>query len=160
MPEHIRRHSGLVARVARRIAAGLWEHAGEPVDTALVEAAAILHDIAKAPCLESRRDHATEGGRILRESGFAAVAVIVERHVILGAWDPEGKVTEIEIVNYADKRVRYEEIVSLDERFADLLVRYGGGRAEIEARIRNNWAVMGAVEAKIFGRLPFGPGDL
>jgi len=159
VPPHIRRHSGLVARVARRVAAALRAR-GEPVDVALVEAAALLHDIAKAPCLESRLDHAAEGGRVLRELGLPAVAELVERHVHLGEWDPLGPVTGAEIVNYADKRVLYVGIVSLEDRFSDLIIRYSRGRADIEERIRGNWATMRAVEAKIFARLPFDPSEV
>ncbi len=159
VPAHIRRHSGQVARVARTIAAALHRQ-GEAMDVGLVEAAALLHDIAKAPCLESRLDHAAEGGRVLRELGLEAVAAIVERHVHLGDWNPRGPVTSAEVVNYADKRVLYVQVVSLPERFRDLIERYSRGRTDIEERIRRNWATMEAVEAKIFGRLPFGPDDL
>jgi len=159
VPTHIRRHSAQVARVARRIADALHEQ-GEPVDVGLIEAAALLHDIAKAPCIESRLDHASEGGRVLRELGLDAVAEIVERHVHLGDWNPRGPVTSAEVVNYADKRVLYIGVVSLPERFRDLIVRYSRDRTDIEERIRRNWATMEAVEAKIFGRLPFGPADV
>jgi hypothetical protein len=145
--------------VARRVALALHQR-GEPVDVALIEAAALLHDIAKAPCIESRLDHAAEGGRVLRELGLPGVAELVERHVHLGDWDPGGPVTGAEIVNYADKRVLYVDIVSLEERFADLIVRYSRGRADLEVRIRENWATMQAVEAKIFERLPFGPAEI
>jgi hypothetical protein len=69
-------------------------------------------------------------------------------------------VTGAELVNYADKRVLYIEVVSLPERFRDLIARYSRGRTDIELRIRRNWATMEAVEAKIFGRLPFGPGEI
>jgi len=159
VPAHIRRHSAQVARVARRIAEALHEQ-GEAMDVGLIEAAALLHDIAKAPCLESHLDHAAEGGRVLRELGLDAVGAIVERHVQLGEWNPRGPVTGAEVVNYADKRVLYFQVVSLPERFRDLIVRYGRGRTDIEERIRRNWATMEAVEAKIFGRLPFGPADV
>ena len=159
VPTHIRRHSAQVARVARRIAEALHAQ-GESVDVGLIEAAALLHDIAKAPCLESHRDHASEGGRVLRELGLDAVAAIVERHVHLGDWNPRGPVTGSEVVNYADKRVLYIRVVSLPERFRDLIVRYSQGRTDLEERIRRNSATMEAVEAKIFGRLPFGPADV
>jgi len=159
VPTHIRRHSTQVARVARTIAEALRER-GELIDVGLIEAAALLHDIAKAPCLESRLDHAAEGGRVLRELGLAAIAAIVDRHVQLGDWDPRGPVTGAELVNYADKRVLHVRLVSLPERFRDLIERYSRGRTDIEERIRRNWATMEAVEAKIFGRLPFGPDDV
>jgi putative nucleotidyltransferase with HDIG domain len=159
VPAHIRGHSGQVARVARSVAEALGER-GEPVDVGLVEAAALLHDIAKAPCLESRLDHAAEGGRVLRELGLPAVAAVVERHVYLGEWDPFGPVTAAELVNYADKRVLYVGVVSLAERFEDLIVRYSRGQVDLEGRIRSNWATMEAVERKIFSRLPFAPADV
>jgi putative nucleotidyltransferase with HDIG domain len=159
VPEHIRRHSSQVAHVARQVGAALLER-GERIDVALVEAAALLHDIAKAPCLESRLDHAAEGGRVLRELGLAAVAGVVERHVHLGPWDPRGPVTEAEVVNYADKRVLYEDVVSLEVRFRDLIARYGKGHIEFEERIRRNWATLEAVEVKLFRALPIGPADI
>jgi hypothetical protein len=56
--------------------------------------------------------------------------------------------------------VLHVRLVSLTERFRDLIVRYSGGRTDIEERIRRNWATMEAVEAKIFGRLPIGPADV
>lgn len=158
VPAHIQRHSFQVAGLARRLAEALRLR-GEPVDPDRVEAAALLHDLAKADCLDSRRDHALEGGVLLRALGHPELADLVERHVELGPWDPSGPVTEAELLNYSDKRVRHEELVSLDERFDDLLARYGKGSERAEARIRENWRMVEAVEEKIFRRLPFGPAD-
>ncbi|MBI5443884.1 MAG: HD domain-containing protein [Deltaproteobacteria bacterium] len=158
VPEHIRRHSAQVARIARRLAEALRLR-GEPLDPDLVEAAALTHDIAKADCLDSARDHAREGGTVLRELGYPELGELVERHVELGPWDPAGPVTEAELLNYSDKRVRHEEVVPLDERFEDLLERYGRGNPRAEARIRETWETTVAVEEKIFSRLPFGPND-
>jgi hypothetical protein len=159
VPEHIRRHSAQVARVARQMGEALRGR-GETIDIALVEAAALLHDIAKAPCIESRLDPAAEGGRVLRELGLESGAAVVERHVHLGPWDQRGPVTEAEVVNYADKRVLYEDVVSLEVRFRDLIARYGKGRIEFEERIRRNWATLEAVEVKLFRALPIGPADI
>ncbi|MDW7710231.1 MAG: HD domain-containing protein [Deferrisomatales bacterium] len=159
VPAHIRRHSEQVSRVALRLARALASH-GEHLDLALLEAAALLHDIAKADCLASHRDHAVEGGAVLRREGYLAVAALVERHVELGPCDPRGPVTEAEVLNYSDKRVRHDEVVSLAERFEDLVVRYGGRYPQAEGRIRQNWEATRKVERKIFGGLPFGPGEL
>jgi putative nucleotidyltransferase with HDIG domain len=160
VPEHIRRHSEEVARMARRIAEARRRFTEETPDLDLVEAAALLHDIAKAACLQSRKDHALEGGRILRELGHTEIAALVERHVELGHWSAEGAVTEAELLNYSDKRVRHEEVVSLAERFEDLLARYGSASEQASARIRNNWRVTTALEEKIFRGLPFRPEDV
>jgi HD superfamily phosphodiesterase len=130
--------------------------AGVEVDVGLVEAAALLHDIAKAACLHGG-DHAQEGAGLLRTLGYPEVASLVARHVELGTWRPAGQVTEAEILNYSDKRVRHEEVVSLRERFEDLVERYGGRSPGAEGRIRQNWRITEELEAKIFRRLPFGP---
>lgn len=159
VPPHIRRHSEQVARVALHLSRALRRQ-GATLDLGLLEAAALLHDISKAACLASHRDHAREGGEVLRREGYGSVAALLERHVELGAWDPEGPVTEAEVLNYSDKRVRHDEVVTLAERFEDLVIRYGSRHPGAEARIRCNWDVTRALERKIFGCLPFGPGEL
>ena len=69
-------------------------------------------------------------------------------------------VVEEEILNYSDKRVRHEDVVTLSERFQDLIVRYGRGNPFVEDAIRQNWRVTEAVEQKLFSRLPFTPDDI
>jgi uncharacterized protein len=160
VPLHICRHSAQVAKVARQLAESLRRFAGESIDVHLVEAAALLHDIAKSTSLATRRDHAAEGGEVLKAMGYGRIAVLVEKHVHLGNWDPAGRVVEEEILNYSDKRVRHEDIVSLAERFRDLIVRYGRGDPVVEDAIRQNWRVTEAIEKKLFSRLPFAPGDI
>ncbi len=160
VPEHIRRHSEQVARVAEALGGALVERAGEGLDLGLLVAGALLHDIAKARCLGSRRDHAREGAELLRRAGYGRVAALVEEHVVLRTFRPEGPVTETEVLNYSDKRVRHDEVVSLDERFEDLIERYGRGHPEAERRIRQTWERARALERKLFARLPFTPQDL
>jgi hypothetical protein len=80
--------------------------------------------------------------------------------VRLGPWDPDGPVTGAELLNYSDKRVQHETIVSLRDRFEDLLLRYGRGNAEVERRIHEDWGNISRVETKIFARLPFGPDEV
>jgi putative nucleotidyltransferase with HDIG domain len=160
VPAHLRRHSEQVARIARHLAEALRRHGGAELDVHLVETGALLHDIAKAICLQSHQDHALEGGRILRRLGYGEIAAVVERHVELGPWEPEGDVTEAEVLNYSDKRVRHEEIVTLAERFEDLLERYGKQSEEARSRIHRTWQMEETLERKIFARLPFGPEQL
>jgi putative nucleotidyltransferase with HDIG domain len=157
VPLHIRGHSNQVARLARRLAEALREHAHERVDAERVEAAALLHDIAKARCLKTGRDHSADGGELLRGLGLETIAALVEQHVRLREWEPEGRVSEAEILNYCDKRVLHEEVVTLEERFRDLAARYGRGDPSAEAAIRRNERAARGVERKIFDRLPFGP---
>ena len=161
VPPHIRRHSEQVERITAVIGGALAAEPGAAaLDLDVLRAAALLHDIAKMPCIESRRDHALEGARELAELGLEEIGELVGRHVRLGAWDPDGPVTGAELLNYSDKRVQHEEIVSLEARFEDLLVRYGGDNPRVEQRIREDWAIIARVEAKIFARLPFGPDEV
>ena len=160
VPPHIRRHSRQVARVALELAGRIEQGGGGPLDRDLLLAAALLHDIAKADCLHSLRDHAQEGGERLRALGFPRVAALVERHVEIGSWAPAGPVTEAEVLNYSDKRVRHEQVVSLADRFLDLIERYAAGNPEIEARIRANWDDTQALERKIFRYVDTLPDDI
>ncbi len=160
VPAHIRRHSRRVAEVARVLGGWLRRYGGQSLDPDLLEAAAVLHDVAKARCLGSLQDHAKEGAKILRGSGYAPVAELVGQHVELWGIRPDGRVDEAEVLNYSDKRVRHEEVVSLAERFEDLLERYGRGNPEAEARIRANWERTRRLEEKLFRHLPFTPEDL
>ena len=160
VPPHIRRHSEQVARLARRLAVELQASSPLPPDVQLVEAGALLHDIAKASSLGTGLDHAVAGAQCLRSLGLPEVGDIVERHVHLGKWERSGPVTEAEILNYADKRVLHEEVVSLERRFRDLIVRYGKDDPVIEEAIRVNWTDLQNLERKIFRHLSWSPEDL
>jgi len=146
MRPNIAAHSRQVMRVALAIADNLDN--GAAVDRDLVMAAALLHDITKTRALETKESHDRTGGKLLRELGFPRVGEIVEQHVILADFDPESKLSEREIVNYADKRVMHDTVVSLDERVEDLVLRYGVTEAAV-ASIRRNHRTAGALERKI-----------
>ncbi|GEM_PF-526687 len=139
VPVHIIRHSVQVFKVAvfltHMINRNHEHHLS--LDIGLIAQGALLHDIAKP--IEIKRGftgtgHAEMGGEILKAMGHRSIARIVRQHVQLDR--PVScyeRPDESLIVNYADKRVKHTEIVTLDERFSDLMVRYG--RTE-EARNR------------------------
>jgi len=159
VPEHIRRHCEAVATVAIRLAQALSAQ-GIVLDLALVESAALLHDIGKARALETRAaDHGKIGADMLVELGCAEVeklAPAVREHTMLAFFEEGDALTESLVVNYADKRVMHDAVVSLDERFADLAARYANSDmaraflATLLERYRR-------LEAEIFEKLPFGP---
>jgi len=128
MLQNIREHSFLVARVADTICAALYT--GVKIDAALVNAAALLHDITKTESFVTKEPHAESGGRLLRTLGYPEIASIVAQHIRLDSFDPLGPLNEAEIVFYADKRVCHSTLVSEKERIADLLVRYGKSEAD------------------------------
>jgi hypothetical protein len=68
-------------------------------------------------------------------------------------------VSEEEVVNYADKRVMHDRIVSLEERFNDLRDRYGRDQKGMDYLGRME-RVIKEIEDKIFLILQINPNDL
>jgi len=148
MLPNILAHSRQVMRVSLAITDNLKD--GVPINRNLVMAAALLHDITKSRSLKTGEPHDQSGGELLRELGFARIGEIVKQHVILLDFNPKEKLEEREIINYADKRVMHDRIVSLSERLKDLIQRYGTTE-EIKNLIRQNESQVFAVEKKIAG---------
>lgn len=159
MLNNIREHSIIVARIARLLGCELLA-AGESISLEKVTAAALLHDIAKTACLVSKKDHAQEGKRICLENGFEEIASIVAEHVVLKSETTEGHFSEKEVVYYADKRVNHHSVVSLEERLAYILDRYGGKVKGLEERITLNFKRCKALERALFQTLSFNPEEL
>jgi hypothetical protein len=83
----------------------------------------------------------------------------VGQHVRLAAYFGSDLITEAEIVNYADKRVLHDRIVSLAKRMEYIFERYGKG-PEHRERISWLWEKTILLENRIFTELPFLPDDL
>ena len=66
---------------------------------------------------------------------------------------------EVHIINYADKRVRHDTVVSLEERFIDLVERYGSS-PERRVRIGQMREATLELEGNIFRRIDSTPDDL
>jgi len=142
--EAVVRHSRKVAKVAHRIASALLR-SGLSLDLELVQAGALLHDIAKG-----RSDHAGVGASILRSMEFPRVADIVAAHTDL---DFSGStLDESAIVYLADKLVRGEKLVTIGERFQPALDRFGNNPAALQAvqkRLANAQHVASVVESRL-----------
>lgn len=125
MPAHIRRHSQNVALIATRVAERCRD-AGLDVDVAAVRASGLLHDIAKAYTIHHGGNHSQLGASwVMEATGNPALAQGVMHHVF---WPFDlilpGHILPLAVI-YGDKRVAHDRIVGLEERFRDLLVRYG-----------------------------------
>jgi uncharacterized protein len=159
VPEHIVSHSLRVAQVGVFIATHL-KMVGEDLDIGLVEAGGLLHDITKMGSIHTRQDHALSAFRLLETLGYHAVADIVRQHVRLD-WNIKHNpiITEAILVNYADKRVKHTSVVTLSERFEDLLRRYGTTpeRREIIRKLHDEIV---KIEPLIFTKLDIGPARL
>ncbi len=139
MPEHIRAHSEQVANVAIALAE-LGVQRGLDVSIESIASSALLHDIAKAYTIEFGGDHAWIGGSIvLSETGNPYVAQGVVHHVHWD-WPVDSELCFLPLaIIYADKRVMHDSVVSLNERFEDLVVRYG----------RNDRIIANIMKAKV-----------
>ncbi len=123
MLPNIREHSEMVMRVTERITKHLQPRC--PVHRPLCIAAALLHDITKTASFQTGEPHAESAAHLLRTLGYPEIADIVSQHVTLRGFDHRKPVNEAEIIYYADKRVKHNQFVSVEERIVDLLERYG-----------------------------------
>ena len=162
MWENIRNHSYMVARVATllhdRLAAA--SQPGGSGRRQLVIAGGLLHDIAKSKCLAEQCHHAPVGATLCREHGYPEVAEIVANHVILPHLAVDrfvlGEFNAVELVFYADKRVRHDEVVSLDERLAYILGKYAEHERH-EELIMKNFEACRLLEHHLFSHIDFSP---
>jgi uncharacterized protein len=159
MLANIKLHSVVVARITEVLVQNL-QQLGHPLSMELAVAGALLHDIAKTPCLGSDSDHAREGSNICVRHRFQEIAEIVGEHVQLREGVQPTGCSEKEIVFYADKRVNHDRIVRLEERLAYIIERYGRSNERRRQAILKNFEQCRQVEAKLFERLCFRPEDL
>lgn len=151
MLEHIVRHSILVNKIALYLSEELNKN-GEKLDLSKVQAGALLHDITKTRSIKTRENHATTGGKLLDDLGFKDISEIVIQHVMIDDNVNSSRITETEIINYADKRVKHDKAVTLKERFDDLRERYGTDDKRVYMINRSKCKTM-KLEKKIFSRL-------
>ena len=155
MPPHILRHSLMVTEVSLFLGRHLNGN-GNRLDLQLVEAGALLHDIAKERSLRTGEPHDRLGADLLIESGYPTVAVIVRDHIRLDLGCLTGPLTESLIVNYSDKRVKHDRIVTIRERFTDLIDRYANSPEHI-ASLLDRCGLYLELEQKIFAHLHISP---
>lgn len=156
LAENIIAHQEAVARVARFLAQRLVQ-AGETVDLDLVEQGALLHDLDKLLTLGSAERHGQLAASVLRERGHVEIAEIVERHNLSPRFATfDGWSWEQRLVHYADKLCLGDRVITLDERMADLSVRYPQS-----AQVIDRWKPLEeALQQEIMSRLGLRPDDL
>lgn len=153
LPELIGKHSDAVASVCETLGTHLLKR-GKLLRPMLLKRSAELHDLLRfvdfhpqhpklfAPPTDAQHQlweswkrrypgmiHEAAAAAFLRERGFPAIAKVIETH---GLRVPPHVHTTIEqiLLFYADKRVKLDQIVSLQERFDDFAHRYGNDRIE------------------------------
>lgn len=158
MPRNIQNHSILVADLALHLGS-LLNRNGTRLDANLLEAGGLLHDIAKADSLHTGARHEKLGAKILHDLDYLHLAHIVQDHVSIDLIRLHGPITESLIINYADKRVKHDCIVTLEERFWDLIHRYARS-TEQEVHLRRRLDLYRTLERKIFDHLTIEPDAL
>jgi putative nucleotidyltransferase with HDIG domain len=128
MLDNIRAHSILVADMACALGVQARRQ-GCGVSTDALLAAGLLHDLGKTYTIAHGGSHAQLGASwVMRETRNGPIAQAVMFHVHWPwseEWLEDERLLLTAITLYADKRVKHDSFVSLDERFEDLHVRYG-----------------------------------
>ena len=181
LPTHIRAHTETVAGVVKILADQLTIDRHWLLRHEAMRAAAKVHDLLRfvdfatwngdasyTPTDDDRTvwtrckerfgtPHEDAAKRFLIERGYPLLAEIVRTHRGIDDGGAANAMTpEQRILAYADKRVRFDEIVTLDERFDDFVKRYGKG--DKESDYAKTWrATMKKIEHSLF---PDGPSAL
>lgn len=152
VPKNIIKHSEQVQKIAVYLASRL-NKAGEHVNVKLVSAAALLHDIARPVDFKNYDNFNSEDVKVwknikrkysgkhdivgynLLKDTYPEVAKIIKCHAYMTLTTKDApKTWEEKIVNYADKRVSHEKIVTLKERFSEGKLRWKKEYPEKEER--------------------------
>ncbi len=118
VPANVVAHCQAVAALATRLGDAWNRSTGAGLDLALVQAGALLHDMAKG-----KPHHADWGRAVLLELGCPDVAEVVGSHMCLPAGG-SAQIDERALVYYADKRLKGAGVVTLEERFAPSKERF------------------------------------
>jgi CTP:molybdopterin cytidylyltransferase MocA len=142
MPERGLAHGLAVARVAVCLGEALCRHGGV-LDLELIHNAALMHDIGKG-----QPAHEARGGEMLVGLGLSRLAPIVASHRDVPP-PASGGLTEKEVVCLADKLVRCDRRVGVEERFGEKLALYSldaHACLAIRGRMNNALALRDLVE--------------
>lgn len=118
-PEHVRQHCNEVARVATLIGEKLNEH-GYHLDIDEIRGAALVHDLVRV-----QPHHDIRGAEILEKKGYPDEAGLVRRHMKYYPFNDADHVDEQDVLCLADRVVKENHYVGLDERM-DYLIHKSG----------------------------------
>ena len=142
VPEDVVRHGRMVSKVARTLSEQL-NQAGLRLEIGLVTAAGMLHDLAKG-----KAHHERLGARTLDTMGYRDVAAIVAVHRDI-EFEKGRTLNEAAVVHLADKLVKGDQRVSIDERFQGALEKFsrnGDVLPKVRQRLLNARAIGSAME--------------
>ncbi|PID72768.1 MAG: metal-dependent phosphohydrolase [Desulfobulbus propionicus] len=115
LDERIRVHSQIVADTAVKLCEAIHMYGNQNPNIKLCRIGGLLHDIAKG-----EPEHDKTGSKWITALGFPPVAAIIAAHKDIPP-STNDTVTEEEIVYLADKLVKHDQLVSIEERFGNKL---------------------------------------
>ena len=132
VPDNIIAHVKVVCDFSMKVV-DILEKRGIKVNRELVAAGALLHDVKKL----SEGEHELEGARLMESMGYPEVAQLIKKHGLKYCHDEEYKPKswEEKAVFYSDKRVKYDKVVGVDERFEYIKQRYKKEHVEEEIKL-------------------------
>lgn len=145
-PPHVIRHCTAVADVALKLA-GALNQVGYQLDPALIQAAALLHDVARV-----EEQHAKIGAKIAEEQGYLQEAEIIAVHMSYNTDIAQQNWKEVDILCLADRMVKEDQYVGLAVRMQYVLDKFRDKPKiyeELTLRIKNNKKLVQQIEELI-----------
>lgn len=128
-PDKVKAHCKAVSDVGVRMAEELNKH-GYSLDIDLIKGSGLVHDVAR---IYERHD--LIGYEILTEMGYLDEANIVKVHMKYPKYNLIGDLNECDIICLADRVVKENKYVGLDERMEYIINKVPEGNPEIIERI-------------------------
>lgn len=133
-PPHVKAHCKAVAETGVRLAKELNKK-GYTLDLDLIRGSGMVHDVARI-----YEEHARLGYEILMDMGYPDEAEIVKVHMFYPTFNPVEELNECDIICLADRVVKEDKYVGLDERI-EYIISKGPVTEEIKARIYKSKAI-------------------
>ena len=147
VPREVAAHCRAVARVAEALAERLNRRPGaQPLSLPMVRGAALTHDIGKGG-----RHHEIVGAQRLAAHGFSFASEVALEHFDM-TLAPGEPINEKSVVFLADKLVKGESFIALEERYMEKLGLFGhnpDARRAIEGRLGRAQAVLSRFDREL-----------
>ena len=130
-PDRVKAHCAAVSKTGVKIAGELNKH-GYHLDTLLIERAGLAHDVAR-----TYEHHDIVGCDALKKAGYEDEAEIIRVHMRYPDFNPVDKLDECDIVCLADRLVKEDKYVGLDERIEYILKKANGDAEAISHILKN-----------------------
>lgn len=141
VPNNIIRHCKEVSRITLNILNKLNEN-GYNFNKNVMQASALLHDLARM-----EKNHADAGAKILKDLGYEKVGNIISTHMDIEV-DEREDITENEILYLADKVIKEDKFLKLQERLSEYSLKFADNFQALN-KIRNRFNEAEKIQKKI-----------